>query len=595
MSEEFSLNYHAATIQHLGIGLYKQLPQAIAELISNSWDADSHNVQISIDYKKKIIIVSDDGNGMSAKELNENFLTIARNRRLSDVENKETKEYGLSKLGRKVTGKKGLGKLALFGIADTIIIDSIQNGKQNSFELNYKKIQNSSETTYHPKTLLYNNDTSEKNGTKITIKDVTLKNITKLDTLYDSLSKRFNKYSREDFLVTLTSNDGTTFTLDEKAFIKSIRPKKEETEFTFNFPEDFSNIKSSQSRNVIQILKKYGITGVVFTKKTPLAANKQGFSVLSRGKLASEQSTTQFDNRSNDYFYTYAVGYFNIDYLDDDNFKDFISTDRQSIRWEADEELLNIKSNLNKLIGIIQREWKQKRKKARDVKAKNTIKRNHIITQTNLSVEDSKVINNISEKLEDDNITISDSDKQKILDTVTKSTQSYKKDHSVYKELIPKNFTVPSYVGTKIKMLRAEMLEAAEEKEVNRFILTQGLLLRAMIESTTTIYLRKNFQEATDIIKEKNYNCKLPKDESEIDTLAFAIKYKIMVQLLSKHGKINNRRVSSLIDEFENNKVNKHLDLLMHDAENFPQFDTLKTIWNCVSPQLMYAFDDMNN
>ena len=71
---------------------------------------------------------------MSAKELNKNFLTIARNRRLSDIENKETKEYGLSKLGR-----KGLGKLALFGIADTIIIDSIQNGKRNSFELNYKK------------------------------------------------------------------------------------------------------------------------------------------------------------------------------------------------------------------------------------------------------------------------------------------------------------------------------------------------------------------------------------------------------------------------------------------------------------------------
>lgn len=594
MSEEFSLNYHAATIQHLGIGLYKQLPQAIAELISNSWDADSHNVQISIDYKKKIIVVSDDGNGMSAKELNENFLTIARNRRLSDVENKETKEYGLSKLGRKVTGKKGLGKLALFGIADTIIIDSIQNGKRNSFELNYKKIQNSSEATYHPKTLLYNFDTSEKNGTKITIKDITLKSITRLDTLYDSLSKRFNKYSRENFLVTLTSNDGTTFELDEKAFIKSIQPKKEETEFTFNFPEDFTNIESNQSRNVIQVLKNYGITGVVFTKKTPLAANKQGFSVLSRGKLASEQSTTQFDNRSNDYFYTYAVGYFNIDYLDDDNFKDFISTDRQSIRWEADEELLNIKSNLNKLIGIIQREWKQKRKKARDVKAENTIKRNHIITQTNLSVEDSKVINNISKKLEDDNITISDSDKQKILDTVTKSTQSYKKDHSVYKELIPKNFNVPSYVGTKIQMLREEMIEAAEEKEINRFILTQGLLLRAMIESTTTTYLRKNFPEAVDIIKENAY-AKTPKKENQIDALSFNNKYKTMVKLLSKHGKIHNGRVDSLIDEFENIDVKKHLDLLMHDAENFPQFDTLKKIWNCVSPQLMYAFDDMKN
>ena len=55
MSEEFTLNYHAATIQHLGIGLYKQLPQAIAELITNSWDADSHNVKININYKEKIM------------------------------------------------------------------------------------------------------------------------------------------------------------------------------------------------------------------------------------------------------------------------------------------------------------------------------------------------------------------------------------------------------------------------------------------------------------------------------------------------------------------------------------------------------------
>ena len=53
MSAEFTLNYHAATIQHLGIGLYKQLPQAIAELISNSWDADSHNVKIHINYREK--------------------------------------------------------------------------------------------------------------------------------------------------------------------------------------------------------------------------------------------------------------------------------------------------------------------------------------------------------------------------------------------------------------------------------------------------------------------------------------------------------------------------------------------------------------
>ena len=29
----------------------------------------------------------------------------------------------------------------------------------------------------------------------------------------------------------------------------------------------------------------------------------------------------------------------------------------------------------------------------------------------------------------------------------------------------------------------------------------------------------------------------------------------------------------------------------MHDAHNFPQFNTLKTIWNAVAPQLLAAFD----
>ena len=108
MSEEFTLNYHAATIQHLGIGLYKQLPQAIAELISNSWDADSHNVKIHINYREKIITVSDDGNGMSAQELNENFLTIARNRRLTDKINDKKMKPDYRKTAEKLQEKKDL-------------------------------------------------------------------------------------------------------------------------------------------------------------------------------------------------------------------------------------------------------------------------------------------------------------------------------------------------------------------------------------------------------------------------------------------------------------------------------------------------------
>ncbi|WP_261310764.1 ATP-binding protein [Streptococcus suis] len=373
MSNEFKLEYHAATIQHLGIGLYKQLPQAIAELISNSWDADSHNVEINIDYTDMIITVTDDGRGMSSDELNENFLTIARNRRLSDI----TKDgvSGFSKSGRKVTGKKGLGKLALFGIANTVIVESIQNRKKNSFMLNYGAIQDSSNNIYHPQTICYEEDTLEPDGTKITIQDITLKSLTPIDTLYESLSKRFNKYSRDDFLVKISSEKGDVRELDESVFINSIRPKSEDIEFTFEFPKDFSN----ETSEIINILSNKGITGTIYTKKTPLTAKKQGFSILSRGKLASEQSVTQFQDRANDRFYDYAAGYFDIDFLDNDAKKDFISTDRQSIRWEADEELVEIKDNLNKLMGIIQRTWRKKGLKLKIKKLKKSKKKLHLL------------------------------------------------------------------------------------------------------------------------------------------------------------------------------------------------------------------------
>lgn len=584
MSEEFKLEYHAATIQHLGIGLYKQLPQAIAELISNSWDADSHNVEVNINYKEKIITVTDDGNGMSAQELNANFLTIARNRRLSDKTKDEVS--GISKSGRKVTGKKGLGKLALFGIASTVIIDSVQNGKRNSFSLNYNDIQNSDSSIYHPKTIRYEEKTTMHNGTTITIQDITLKSITPVDTLYYSLSKRFNKYSKDDFLVTIKSEFGEVRNLDEHVFINSIRPKKEDIEFTFEFPKDFLETDNK----IIKELTNKGITGTIFTKKTPLKAKKQGFSVLSRGKLASEQSITQFQDRANDRFYAYSTGFFDIDFLDQDAKKDFISTDRQSIRWEADEELLEIKENLNKLMGIIQRNWRKKRAESKNKKAKENQKKAPVASKTHFSDDDQKLMDKVSRKLEDDNIDILDSDKQAILDTVAKSTSSYKKDHSVYKELVPTNFLVPDTIGTKIRMLREEMLEAAEDKNVDRFILTQGLLLRAMIDSTTTTYLRQYWEEVNDNIVGQNRSLG---NESNVDGLAFATKYKTMVGLLTKHGKIQTRRKDSLISEFDNVEVNKHLDTLMHDAENFPQFNTLKEIWNCVAPQLSHAFDDM--
>ena len=82
----------------------------VAELVSNAWDADANNVYINFKNEgEKTITVSDDGIGMTFSELNDYFLKIGRNRR---VEMHKDETDG----GRKVLGKKGLGKLSMFGI-----------------------------------------------------------------------------------------------------------------------------------------------------------------------------------------------------------------------------------------------------------------------------------------------------------------------------------------------------------------------------------------------------------------------------------------------------------------------------------------------
>ena len=135
----FKIKFDKNTIDHLGIKLYSSFPPVIAELISNSYDADAENVEIKINYDEQVVTVTDDGTGMNHDELNQNFLVIGRNRRKAEG-------TGVSKVKkRKVTGKKGLGKLAVFGIAKTIEVYSIKDGVKNAFSINYDEMKEESE------------------------------------------------------------------------------------------------------------------------------------------------------------------------------------------------------------------------------------------------------------------------------------------------------------------------------------------------------------------------------------------------------------------------------------------------------------------
>ena len=350
-NDGFKIKFDKNTIDHLGIKLYSKFPPVVAELISNSYDADAENVIIKIDYINKVVTVCDDGIGMNHEELNENFLKIGRNRRKAE-------RTGLSKIKkRKVTGKKGLGKLAVFGIAKTIEVHSIKDNIKNAFSMNYDELKAEIDNEYMPKVLYENIKVSQSPQTKIVIRDITQKKIMDVESLACNLSKRFSFYDSDFKVELLDLNSGKKIEIT-----KSIYFEKLDKEFEWLFPKDFEN--ELNQAEWVTWLKNNNVTGKIYTKKTPFHKSEAGFYIYVRNKLAAENDF--FDDRANDTFNGYVTGYFNIDFIDDSDEVDYISTDRKNILWESDEKLVELKRNLNKLVGKVASLWKEGRRQKKE-------------------------------------------------------------------------------------------------------------------------------------------------------------------------------------------------------------------------------------
>lgn len=143
---------------------------------------------------------------------------------------------------------------------------------------------------------------------------------------------------------------------------KSIYFEKLDKEFEWLFPKDFEN--ELNQAEWVTWLKNNNVTGKIYTKKTPFHKSEAGFYIYVRNKLAAENDF--FDDRANDTFNGYVTGYFNIDFIDDSDEVDYISTDRKNILWESDEKLVELKRNLNKLVGKVASLWKEGRRQKKE-------------------------------------------------------------------------------------------------------------------------------------------------------------------------------------------------------------------------------------
>ncbi len=109
---------------------YRSSEQALKELVDNSWDADATRIEITLPEPMTAdpIIITDDGSGMTAPEVEGEYLHIGRNRRT--LRGERTK-----KLNRLVKGQKGIGKFAGLMVADQMVLSTVARRVRSSFQL----------------------------------------------------------------------------------------------------------------------------------------------------------------------------------------------------------------------------------------------------------------------------------------------------------------------------------------------------------------------------------------------------------------------------------------------------------------------------
>jgi uncharacterized protein (TIGR02391 family) len=336
---ELVMIFDPNTIEHLGVKMYSQIPTAIAELIANAYDADAHHVIITLnDGTDKSVIVEDDGIGMSFDEVNDYFLRIGRNRRA------EGQIRTLS--GRIATGKKGLGKLALFGIGDTIEVSTIKDGQEVTFRMNWSDLKNTHGQNYKPN-IISETTSSKASGTKITLSDLKRKSPFDIEALAISLSRLFNFYD-STFSVAIKRKG------IQKEVNNELKYSEIEQEFDFIFPAYFQD-------KGLTYQYRDDIVGKVITSEKPLQPGLRGITLFANGRLVN---APEFFGRSeSSHFYSYVTGWLNIDFVDnwDD---DVISTNRQSLNWDLDSTRL-LRDFLQDVLSQIQKDWRDLRKNKR--------------------------------------------------------------------------------------------------------------------------------------------------------------------------------------------------------------------------------------
>jgi len=362
------------TVDKLGVRLYDTVSAVVAELIANAYDADATRVTVCLplatQLAKKVVTtveqgkktewidigyfieVIDTGHGMTPDEAQQHFLEVGRERRHHAAQGAVSRKYK-----RPVMGRKGIGKLAPFGICRRIEVISAGGEKTEKgylvshFVMDYARIVSDSDKPVPLDTGSRDGSYSPEPGTTIRLSSFLGKKVPDRDVFLRQLARRFAPSPGFEIVVQDTRAKGA----QPSAVGPLDVPVQEQTQ-----------IDLTQRPVTTEDGEVLPVTGwLALAKDAYKDEETTGVRIYARGKIVGwtrdfEQPagyTGEFTMRS------YLVGEVTAEWLDKDDGDDLVRTDRQGIIWDSEygNALRSWGTGLIKEIGAASRAPRRKR------------------------------------------------------------------------------------------------------------------------------------------------------------------------------------------------------------------------------------------
>lgn len=372
MTDIYKMTVDLNVLDHLGINLYSNIAAVLTEAVANAWDADAETVDIKIDPNGSWIEIIDDGIGMSVDDMNGKYLRVGYRRRDEDVEHGKT-----TAKGRPVMGRKGLGKLSLFSIANVIEVESAKDGAAHGLRMTVEGIHESvqrKEPFYSPESLPADKIGVAK-GTRIVLHDIKRQRLGRgVLALRKRLARRFSVIGEvHGFKIDL---DGSPITSADRGDLPMVQFLWQLGDDTLDLTPATELLEQESLQNRFDTWDAgWKVSGWIGTARFPKqldsedAGNLNGIVVFARGRLFHENI---LDRLNDGRLYTkYLTGQIEADFLDADDAPDIATSDRQRVQ-EDDPRYGQLLAFLKSRLTQVEKRWTEWRKKHEVEKAKET-------------------------------------------------------------------------------------------------------------------------------------------------------------------------------------------------------------------------------